>query len=133
MFGRNVSNTGVIGPSAEGLASGGEIRGIAWQMVAGYDPQANDFKQLRWPGTEGDPCRGVCKPGDLFLQDAVNVTVAGVSLTESAGWTQIYRRVSNLLADRLVVRNSVQWGTGDGMDVEYAATKSLGIWAAVFF
>ena len=118
MFGRNVSNTGVIGPSAEGLASGGEVRGIAWQMVAGYDPQANDFKQLRWPGTEGDPCRGVCKPGDLFLQDAVNVTVAGVSLTESAGWTQIYRRVSNLLADRLVVRNSVQWGTGDGMDVE---------------
>ena len=118
VFGRNVSNTGVISPTADGLASGGEIRGILWQLVVGYDAQANDFKQRRWPGNEDDPCRGVCKPGNLFLQDATNITVMSVSLTESAGWTQIYRRVSNLLADRLIVRNSVQWGTGDGMDVE---------------
>lgn len=118
IFGLNVSNTGVISPAADGFASGGEIRGIAWQMIAAYDPEGNDFKERRWPGGTDDPCLGVCKPGNLFLQDAVNITVVGVSLTESAGWTQIYRRVKNLLADSLVVRNSVQWGTGDGMDVE---------------
>ena len=55
------------------------------------------------------------RQGNVFFQDAVNITVSGVSITESAGWSQIYRRVSHLLARALVVTNSVQWGTGDGM------------------
>ena len=118
VLGRAVANTGVIGPSQTGLAGGGELRGVLWQMITGYDPAADDFVEQRWPGIEAAPCGGVCKPGNLMLQDSVNVTVADVSITESSGWTQIYRRCSNVLADRLVVENSVQWGGGDGMDVE---------------
>ena len=120
VLGLNVSNTGVISSVPDGPlgSSGGEIRGVAWQMVSGYNAEQGCFTEVHWPGPEGDECKGVCKPGNLFVQDGSNITVSGVSITESAGWSQIYRRCSNLLADRLVVENSVQWGGGDGMDVE---------------
>ena len=123
VLGLNVSNTGVIAPTPDGPlgpdgGGGGEIRGVMWQMVSGYNAEQNTFTEAHWPGAAGDRCGGVCKPGNLFLQDSANITVSGVSITESAGWSQIYRRVRNLNADRLLVENSVQWGGGDGMDVE---------------
>ena len=45
MVGINVSNTGVIAPTSDGgggsgasSGGGGEIRGVLWQMISGYDP-----------------------------------------------------------------------------------------------
>lgn len=114
VVGRNVSNTGVVGPAARDAASGGELRGVMWQMVKGYDAATNTLEAMQWLPCGGGPCR----PGNLALHDATNVTIAGVSLTESSGWCQLFRRCSNVLEVGVRVEGSVQWGTADGMDVE---------------
>ena len=119
VVGIGVYNTGVIGPSLVGAGLGGELRGAMWQMIQRYDPETNSFEEVRWRGPDPDqPCLGVCKPGLVFVQDSVNITVAGVRLRDSAGWTQTFRRIRNLLVTHSWVENSVQWGGGDGFDVE---------------
>ena len=117
--GRNVSNTGIIGPAAHDAASGGELRGVMWQMIKRYDPSTNTFEALEWLPPNQTSCPGgTCRPGNLAFHDATNVTIAGVSLTESSGWCQLFRRCSNVLEMAVRVEGSVQWGTADGMDVE---------------
>ena len=119
VVGRNISNTGVIGPAAHDAAAGGELRGVMWQMVKSYDPSTNTLEALQWLPPNQTSCPGgTCRPGNLALHDATNVTIAGVSLTDSSGWCQLFRRCSNVLEMAVRVEGSVQWGTADGMDVE---------------
>ena len=114
--GLNSSNTGVIGPRHLPLGSGGEIRGPMWQMIDHWDPKTSSFVQREWTGHAG--CVGECRPKNLAFIDATNVTVAGVRLTHSADWTQLYRRCRNVLNERVWVEGALQWGNNDGLDVE---------------
>ena len=119
LVGRGVSNTGVIGPEAHNAARGGELRGAMWQMVKGYNASTNTLESIQWlPRNQSSCPGGTCRPGNLALHDAINVTVAGVSLTAAAGWCQLFRRCSNVLEMGVRVEGSVQWGTADGLDVE---------------
>jgi polygalacturonase len=116
VVGKDIANSGVIAlaPHATsgggGLrgAFGGEVRGTMWQSIASYDPKTNSFAKKE-PGSE---------IGNLFFQDSVNISVIGVRITESGFWAQTFRRCSNVLEERVSVEGSVQWGTGDGLDVE---------------
>ena len=114
--GVNVSNSGVIGPPGLPTGRGGEVRGCMWQMIDHYDPATNSFVQKTWSGERG--CQGECRPKNLAFIDSVNITVAGVRLTHSSDWTQLFRRCTNVLEDRTWVEGSVQWGNNDGLDLE---------------
>jgi polygalacturonase len=72
------------------------------------DPKTNSFTK-RQPGSQ---------IGNLFFQDSVNIGVVGVRITSSGFWTQTFRRCNNVLVELVTVEGSVQWGTGDGTDVE---------------
>lgn len=119
ILGRGVTNTGVISPSPHGIAAGGEIHGIMWQMVQGYNASTNTLEAQEWipPGYSSCP-GGTCRPGNVAFHDSTNITVAGIRITDSSGWTQLFRRCRNVLEERIWVEGSVQWGTADGMDVE---------------
>ena len=36
----------------------------------------------------------------------------------AADWSQLFRRCTNVLEDRVIVRGDWQWGNNDGLDVE---------------
>lgn len=116
-------NTGVIGPEDAGLGGGGEIRGPMWQMIESFDNVTGTFKQHQWTGVRG--CEGECRPKNLAFIDCVNVTVAGVKITESSDWSQLFRRCTNVLEERTVVTGDLRWGNNDGLDVESCTNVTI--------
>ena len=103
------SDTGVIG-------DGGVLQGPMWQMIDGYDASNSQFVPRRWDGQFG--CVGECRPRLVFFADCADVVVRGVQLRDSADWTQLYRRVSNVTLQDLVVWGSQEWPNNDGVDFE---------------
>lgn len=108
----NCSNTGVIGRGS----GTGAIVGSMWQMIAFYDPTKNQLEPVQWDGVRG--CVGECRPRNVAFYDCVNITMFNMQLLDSSDWTSLYRRVSNLLIQGLVIEGSRQWPNNDGMDVE---------------
>jgi len=100
-----------------------------WQMIDHYDANNNQFVPVTWAGSFG--CRGECRPRLLVFEDCLNVTVANVRLVDSADWTQLYRRTSNVLLANLSVWGSQQWGNNDGVDFE--SCTNVTVRDSVFF
>ena len=96
---------------------GGAIDGQALPLWAkGFDPLRNMFLPITWAGVHG--CVGECRPKLLRFVDCDHVRVAGITLRNSPDWTQLYRRCSDVLLERLTVIGSSQWGNNDGVDFE---------------
>lgn len=112
---RGAANTGVLGDAG----GGGTLSGPMWQMISRYSPAENQLVPVTWAGAFG--CKGECRPRLLVFEDCANVTVANVRLVDSADWTQLYRRTSNVLLANLSVWGSQQWGNNDGVDFESCA------------
>ena len=106
----NASNTGVLG-------DGGVLQGPMWQMIESYDSANNQLQPVRWTGPPHD-CVGECRPRLVFFEDCADVVIRGVELRDSADWTQLYRRVTNVSLVDLVVWGSQQWPNNDGVDFE---------------
>ena len=104
----NASNTGIFGSGA--------LHGPMWQMIASYNPAENQIEPIVWEGAFG--CIGECRPRLVYFEDCANVSVSGVSLLDSADWTQLYRRVRNVTLDSITVWGSQQWPNNDGVDFE---------------
>ena len=112
---RRAANTGVLGDAG----GTGTLAGPMWQMIDHYDAAENQLVPVTWAGRFG--CEGECRPRLLVFEDCENVTVANVRLVDSADWTQLYRRTSNVLLANVSVWGSQQWGNNDGVDFESCA------------
>jgi polygalacturonase len=113
-----VSNSGILG---EGLAS--IISGPMWQMIDYYDPAAFEFQPVMWTGVNG--CQGECRPRGVVFVDSVNITVSNFWLRDSADWSSLYRRCSNVWVDRLRISGSLLWPNNDGIDLESGSNITL--------
>lgn len=78
----NATNCGLLGDELADETSGGVV-GPMWQMVAGYDAAQDQLQPVMWHGVHG--CRGECRPRGVAFVDCTNVTVARVSIRDSAG------------------------------------------------
>jgi polygalacturonase len=112
--GHGVKNTGVIGP-VDGQM-GGEIRGSMWQMISGWDKTEHHFLQTNWRGTNN--CSSDCRPMNLAFVDSVNISVIGIRIMDSAFWTQLFRRCTNVVERGVHVEGATQYGNNDGLDIE---------------
>jgi polygalacturonase len=112
---RHASNTGIIGDEG----GTGTLSGPMWQMIDHYDAAENQLIPVTWAGEYG--CKGECRPRLVVFEDCFNITVTNVRLTDSADWTQLYRRCTNVLLANLTVWGSQQWGNNDGVDFESCA------------
>jgi polygalacturonase len=116
---RNATDTGVVG-DAEG---GGTLSGPMWQMIRRYDPVANFLEPVTWAGADG--CVGECRPRLVVFEDGADITVARVRLYDSADWTQLYRRCTNVLLADVAVFGAQQWPNNDGVDFESCANVTV--------
>ena len=123
----NASNSGIVG-SLDG-SMGGTLAGPMWQMIAGYNVDQNQFNPQSWTGGEAG-CPGECRPRLVVFEDCANITVANVRLVDSADWTQLYRRTSNILLANVTVWGSQQWPNNDGVDFESCANVLVSNWTS---
>ena len=122
------ANTGIVG-SVDGSGGGGTLAGPMWQMITGYDPTQNQFEPETWAGGAAG-CEGECRPRLVVFEDCINVTVANVALVDSADWTQLYRRTTNLLLENVTVWGSQQWPNNDGVDLESCTNVTIRNWTS---
>lgn len=123
---RNVTDSGVIGDAA----GGGTLSGPMWQMIASYDPVANFLNPVTWAGG-ADGCIGECRPRLVVFEDSADITIARVRLWDSADWTQLYRRCSNVLLEHVDVFGAQQWPNNDGVDFESCANVTVRDYSSV--
>jgi polygalacturonase len=114
----NVVNCGIIG---DGLSS--ILSGPMWQMIEGYDAEQNQIQPIIWTGVNG--CQGECRPRGIVFVDAVNVTISNFWLRDSADWSSLFRRVTNLMIDNITITGSLQWPNNDGIDLESGTNMTL--------
>lgn len=85
-------------------------------MIEGYDEEQNQIKPIIWTLVNG--CLGECRPRGIVFVDATNITISNFWLRDSADWSSLYRRVQNLIVDKVKISGSLQWPNNDGIDLE---------------
>ena len=65
-----------------------------------------------------------------MFEDCADVTVAGVRLVDSADWTQLYRRTTDILLENVTVWGSQQWPNNDGVDFESCRNVTVRNWTS---
>jgi len=108
------ANTGIISPKKN--SQGGEIRGSMWQMIAGWNQQEVHFIPKNWVGVNG--CNADCRPMNLAFFDSVNITISNIEISDSAFWTQLFRRCQNVNEFNVIFFGATQYSNNDGIDIE---------------
>jgi polygalacturonase len=87
------------------------VGGRAQNDVDGVGPDENSYRYLDIPGY------GRTRPGVLALSNSVNVTVAGIQLANSHGWTSAYFNYINVLISGVRIYGDWRQPNSDGIDI----------------